>query len=65
MKFYYSFFIHKWSFHLIPSIHLYVESNSPLEHQRLIKDGVNGVFFSLQWGKWLLTLGIYKKLKNG
>lgn len=63
MKFYYSKFIHKWSFHLIPSIHLYVETNSPLEHQRLIKDGVNGIYLSLQWGKWLFTIGLYKKLK--
>jgi len=63
MKLYYSLFIHKWTFYLIPSLNLYVESNSPLEHHRLIKDGISGVYFSIQWGKWLITIGVYKKLK--
>jgi hypothetical protein len=63
MKLYYSLFIHKWTFHLIPSLHLYIETNSPLSHDRVVKDGVSGVYFSIQWGKWLITIGVYKKLK--
>ena len=62
MKFYFSKIVQKWSFHIIPSIHLYTESHSPYGHGRFWKDGISGLYFSFQWGKWLLTLGLYKKL---
>lgn len=62
MKFHFSTSTHKWSFHIIPSIHLYIESNSPYDHDKFWKDGMSGLYLSLQWGRWLLTLGLYKKL---
>ena len=62
MKLYYSTHPHKWIFHLIPSINLYFESFSPLEHKRFLRDGMSGLYLSFQWGKWLLITGIYKKI---
>ena len=49
-------------FHILPSIHLYSESHSPYSHGRFWKDGISGLYLSFQWGKWLLTLGLSKKL---
>jgi hypothetical protein len=62
MKFYYSTFTHRWLFHFIPTINLYLESHSPNDHKRFWQDGMSGLYLSFQWGKWLLTIGFYKKL---
>lgn len=63
MKLHYSSYVHQWSFHIIPTLHIYFESHSPLEHRRLTKDGMSGIYVSFQWGKWLHTIGLHKKLK--
>jgi hypothetical protein len=62
MKFHFDIFKHEWMFHILPSIHLYSESHSPYSHGRFWKDGISGLYLSFQWGKWLLTLGLSKKL---
>jgi hypothetical protein len=63
MKLHYSSYTQKWLFHIIPTLHIYFESHSPLEHRRLIKDGMSGIYVSFQWGKWLHTVGIHKTIK--
>jgi len=50
--------------HILPSFHIYFESNSPLEHKNVLKDGIGGLYFSFQWIKWLFTWGIFIKPKN-
>jgi hypothetical protein len=62
MKLHYSSYTHQWMFHIIPTLHIYFESHSPLEHRRLIKDGISGIYISFQWGKWLHTIGVHKKI---
>ena len=62
MKFYHSFFKQKWTFHIIPSIHLYFDSHSPFEHKRFWQDGISGLYLSFQWGKWLFTIGLHKEI---
>lgn len=62
MKLYSNFSHETWAFHIIPSIHLYFETNSPLSHRNIWKKGLNGLYLSLQWGKCLYTVGIYKKI---
>ena len=62
MKLYSHLFTEAWAFHIIPSVHLYFETNSPLSHGKIWKKGLNGLYLSLQWGKWLYTVGITKKI---
>ncbi len=61
-EFYFVKHIHKWCFHILPSIHLYIESHSPYDHDRFWKYGISGVYMSFQWGKWLYILGLCKKM---
>ena len=60
--FYSDLFIQQWAFHIIPSIHLYFESRHPFNHGKIWNTGISSLYLSLQWGKWLYTIGIYKKL---
>jgi hypothetical protein len=61
MKLHYSSFTNKWTFHIIPTIHLFFDSHSPFEHKRFLKDGLAGLYLSFQWGKWLFTIGLHKE----
>jgi len=55
---------YKWELNLIPHIKLYLESNSPLNHNRLLLDGISGIYFSIGWIKWELSIGVYKSLRT-
>jgi hypothetical protein len=50
-----------FSINLIPYVQLYIESNSPLEHNEFYKEGFNGVFFSIGWIKWEFVFGLYNE----
>lgn len=63
MKFYSNLSKTKWSIHVIPVIDLYLETHSPIEHKRFLKDGVVGLFLSVSWLDKSYTFGICKKLK--
>jgi hypothetical protein len=63
MKFYFSKHNHQWSVHIIPVIDLYLETYSPIEHKRFLKDGVVGLFLSVSWLDKSYTFGICKKIK--
>jgi hypothetical protein len=63
MKFYFITTKNKWTFNIIPSIHLYFETNQPSNHRNFWKGGINGLYLSFEWGNFHLTTGIFKKLK--
>jgi hypothetical protein len=63
MKFYFNRHKHQWSIHIIPVIDLYLETYSPIEHKKFLKDGFVGLFLSITWLDTSFTIGINKKLK--
>lgn len=63
MKFYFNKSNNQWSIHIIPVIDLYLESYSPIEHKRFMKDGFVGLYLSLSWLDKNFTFGISKGLK--
>jgi hypothetical protein len=63
MKFYFNKHNHQWSIHIIPVIDLYLETYSPIEHKRFIKDGFVGLYLSISWLDKSFTFGVSKKHK--
>lgn len=62
MKFYSDLHAEPWSVHLLPFLDFYFDAHSPHSHKRLFKDGIHGLYFSLTWLKWTLTIGIHKTI---
>ena len=62
ITFYSNFHTHEWSLYLLPSINLYLESNSPYLHDKFMIDGINGGFLTIIFLKWQYTVGLYKKI---
>jgi hypothetical protein len=63
MKFYFNGHINQWSIHIIPVIDLYLESHSPIQHRRFMKDGATGLYLSISWLDRGYTFGISQTLK--
>jgi hypothetical protein len=52
---------HQWQVDLIPSINIYFETHSPIQHKRFWMDGISGLYLSAQWFTKIIIFGIYKK----
>lgn len=62
MKIHLGYTTQYWTFHIIPNIQLYYESHSPLSHGAMFKTGISGLYLSGLWGKWQVTIGIFKNI---
>ena len=59
MKTYFNVNTQQWSFHLLPTIDIYLETHSP----KSFKDGFVGLYLCVTWLKWSITTGTFRSLK--
>ena len=59
MKLHFNTLTHQWSFHLLPTIDIYLETHSP----KSFANGFVGLYLSLTWFKWSVITGIYRSIK--
>ena len=59
MKSHFNTITHQWSFHLLPTIDIYLETHSP----KSFANGFVGLYLSLTWFKWSVITGIYRSIK--
>jgi hypothetical protein len=62
MKIYSHFIINQWSIHILPTLDLYFERQSPYVHDKSFIDGLNGFYISFTWLKWNLLFGVHKTI---
>ena len=59
MKTFFNAQTHQGSFHLLPTIDIYLETHSP----KSFANGFVGLYLSLTWFKWSVITGIYRRIK--
>lgn len=63
MRFHFYFRTEQWAIHIIPTFDFYFETKEPISHKGYWKYGLSGIYLSMSWLKWSITLGTYQRLK--
>ncbi len=54
-----------WMVFIIPYFQFYYETHDPRTKSFFWQDGFSGIYLSAGWLTFNVTMGIYKKIKNG
>jgi len=61
IKIFFNIITQQWVVRIIPVIDIYLDTFSPIEHKRIMKDGFVGLFLSISWLHKSYIFGIHRK----